>query len=104
MENVKLMKNNLFKDKFVVFIYIMYLMKLLSSLFIVFSNKKKLNGNECITFTIGEGTGCQFMCDHCYQNLGTDRFYFTDWICQNKDGICTGDPTPWETYTCCTED
>ena len=43
------------------------------------------------------------MCDYCAENLGTTDFYFTDWICTNKNGVCTGEPMPWETYTCCTK-
>lgn len=86
-------------------------MKVLSNLLILYNsivgiilNKsvvKKSHG-DCITFTIGDDTGCQFMCDYCAENLGTNNFYFTDWICKNRNGMCTGSPTPWETYTCCT--
>ncbi len=82
----------------------MYLMNILSSLIVLFSSKKTLKDQDCITFTIGDGTGCQFMCDYCSENLGTNNFYFTDWICQNKNGVCTGEPMPWETYTCCSSD
>lgn len=81
----------------------MNLIKMLSSLMIILVNhNKKDNNQDCITYTIGEGTGCQFMCDYCTENLGTTDFYFTDWVCQNKNGMCTGDPIAWETYTCCT--
>ena len=81
----------------------MNLFKLLFSIMPLFSNKYKSGEEYCITFTIGEDTGCQYMCDYCAENLGTNDFYFTDWICKNKNGMCSGDPTPWETYTCCTK-
>lgn len=82
----------------------MKLSNLFLSLMSIFTNKKHKTADEyCITFTIGEDTGCQFMCDYCAENLGTTDFYFTDWICKNKNGMCHGDPTPWETYTCCTK-
>ena len=42
------------------------------------------------------------MCDYCAENLGTNNFYFTDWICKNRNGICTGSPMSYEEYTCCT--
>ena len=80
----------------------MNLINLLNSFMIILTNKKKLNNQDCITYTIGEGTGCQFMCDYCAENLGTNNFYFTDWVCENKNGMCSGEPLPWETYTCCT--
>ncbi len=86
-------------------------MRVLSNLLILYNsivgiifNKsvvKKSHG-DCITFTIGEDTGCQFMCDYCAENLGTNNFYFTDWICKNRNGICTGSPMAYEEYTCCT--
>ena len=71
--------------------------------FISLTSKRKNSSGDCITFTIGEDTGCQFMCDYCSENLGTNKFYFTDWICKNKNGICYGNPKPYEEYTCCTE-
>ena len=83
----------------------MKLLNMLISFMSIFSNKKNKSDNEyCITFTIGEDTGCQYMCDYCAENLGTTNFYFTDWICKNKNGMCSGEPTPWETYTCCSKD
>ncbi len=81
----------------------MNLINLLVSFIYMFSDKKKLSNEDCITFTIGEDTGCQYMCDYCAENLGTTNFYFTDWICKNMNGMCTGEPTSWETYTCCTK-
>tara|TARA_B100001093_G_C26778109_1_gene993320 strand:+ start:1098 stop:1322 length:225 start_codon:yes stop_codon:yes gene_type:complete len=72
---------------------------------IIFSkSNSKRNQSDCISFTIGENTGCQFMCDYCAENLGTNNFYFTDWICKNRNGICTGTPSAFEEYTCCSED
>ena len=82
----------------------MNLLTILYSFIYITSDKKRLGDQDCITYTIGEGTGCQFMCDYCAENLGTTNFYFTDWICQNKNGMRSGTPTAWETYTCCTKD
>ena len=82
----------------------MNLIGFLTSFIYMFSNKKKLSNEDCITFTIGESTSCQYMCDYCSENLGTTNFYFTDWICKNRNGMCSGDPMPWETYTCCTKE
>ena len=83
----------------------MNLFKMLFSLMSIFSEKKsKSSHGNCITFTIGDGTDCQFMCDHCSQYLGTNDFFFTDWICQNKNGYCVGNPIPWEEYTCCSNE
>jgi len=58
----------------------------------------------CITFMSGGEISCESMCNYCYEYLGTNNFYFTDWICQNKNGKCSGDPSPYEEYTCCTSD
>ena len=80
----------------------MRLYSFLYSIISIFKNKKYSN-DHCITFSIGDGPGCQYMCDYCAENLGTIDFYFTDWICTNKNGVCTGEPMPWETYTCCTK-
>ncbi len=88
-------------------------MKIISNLFLLYNSlvgiifsksNSKRNQSDCISFTIGENTGCQFMCDYCAQNLGTNNFYFTDWICKNRNGICTGTPSAYEEYTCCSED
>lgn len=81
----------------------MRFLSLIFSYLAIFQKKTKQNDEYCITFTIGEDTGCQYMCDYCAENLGTTDFYFTDWICKNKNGMCSGDPMPWETYTCCTK-
>ena len=66
--------------------------------------KKNLKSEDCITFSIGEGTGCEFMSFYCAQNLGTNNIYFTDWICSEKNGRWIGDPMPYEEYTCCSKD
>ena len=30
--------------------------------------------NGCITFSVGPGTGCAWMCNHCSTELGTNNF------------------------------
>jgi hypothetical protein len=58
--------------------------------------------NDCITFNVGSGTGCQWMCGYCEAQLGTSNYYFTDGVCkyQSPDG-CVGTPTAGGQYTCC---
>ncbi len=34
--------------------------------------------NKCITFSVGSGTGCDWMCNYCATNLGTNNYYFTE--------------------------
>ncbi len=57
--------------------------------------------NKCINFSIGKGTGCQWMCQYCAENLGTTNYYFTTPVCTYETGGCVGSPQPSVTYTCC---
>ena len=57
--------------------------------------------NNCISFSISEGTGCQWMCNYCANNLGTDNYYFTTDVCTYQEGGCVGTPQTGVTYTCC---
>lgn len=58
--------------------------------------------NECITFYLGQGTGCAWMCNYCANQLGTNNYYFTDNICTYESGIgCVGQPVAGTSYTCC---
>jgi hypothetical protein len=77
--------------------------------------------NKCITFTVGSGTGCEWMCNYCAENLGTNNYYFTDNVCkyEEKTGFfrryvfdseykrivasngCVGNPIAGHSYTCC---
>lgn len=58
--------------------------------------------NNCITFTIGSGTGCAWMCSYCQSQLGTTNYYFIDNVCTYQSGIgCAGNPIAGNSYTCC---
>lgn len=58
--------------------------------------------NNCITFTVGSGTGCDWMCQYCANQLGTNNYYFTDNVCTYKEGMgCVGNPIAGKQYTCC---
>ena len=35
---------------------------------------------NCVSFQVGSGTGCQWMCNYCAQHLGTNNYYFTDGV------------------------
>ena len=84
-------------------------MKLLGLIlsFIVIANGKHTevchkNQNQCIQFTVSQGTGCAWMCDYCANNLGTNNYYFTDNVCTYQSGQgCVGNPVAGNTYTCC---
>ena len=56
--------------------------------------------NGCITFSVSQGTGCQWMCNYCSTELGTDNYYFTDNVCTYESG-CVGNPLAGKQYTCC---
>jgi len=57
--------------------------------------------NNCITFSVGQGTGCDWMCNYCSVYLGTDNYYFTDDVCTYETGGCVGNPVAGKQYTCC---
>jgi len=57
--------------------------------------------NGCISFNVGAGTGCQWMCNYCSNQLGTTNYYFTDGVCTYETGGCVGNPQAGVTYTCC---
>ncbi len=57
--------------------------------------------NNCVTFTIGSGTGCDWMCNYCANKLGTNNYYFPDGVCKYQEGGCVGNPSSGVTYTCC---
>ena len=56
--------------------------------------------NKCITFSIGSGTGCDWMCNYCAQTLGPN-YYFTTPVCAYQSGGCVGTPIAGIGYTCC---
>jgi hypothetical protein len=57
--------------------------------------------NNCISFSIGSGTGCAWMCSYCANTLGTNNYYFTTDVCTYQSGGCVGSPQTGVTYTCC---
>jgi hypothetical protein len=58
--------------------------------------------NGCISFSVTQGTGCQWMCNYCSQQLGTNNYYFTDNVCTYESGVgCVGSPLAGKQYTCC---
>lgn len=57
--------------------------------------------NNCVSFSVGPGTGCSWMCQYCADNLGTNNYYFTDGVCTYETGGCAGNPIAGHTYTCC---
>jgi len=82
-------------------------MKFLTALFYLFTVvnstntcENTLTPNNCISFTVGQGTGCAWMCNYCASNLGPN-YYFTDNVCVYQSGGCVGNPISGKTYTCC---
>jgi hypothetical protein len=57
--------------------------------------------NNCVSFSVGPGTGCAWMCQYCQDQLGSTNYYFTDGVCSYQEGGCTGNPIVGVTYTCC---
>jgi hypothetical protein len=57
--------------------------------------------NGCVSFTVGSGTGCAWMCNYCAGALGTNNYYFTDGVCSYQTGGCVGNPQAGKQYTCC---
>ena len=57
--------------------------------------------NSCVSFTLGSGTGCDWMCNYCGNSLGTNNYYFTDQVCTYYPGGCQGNPQAGVQYTCC---
>jgi len=63
--------------------------------------QKTLKSQTCIHFSVGPGTSCQWMCQYCADQLGTNNYYFTDGVCTYQTGGCQGNPLVGITYTCC---
>ena len=57
--------------------------------------------NNCVTFSVGPGTGCAWMCNYCSKELGTSSYYFTNGVCSYVPGGCVGSPQVGVDYTCC---
>ena len=60
-----------------------------------------IQADNCVSFSIGPGTGCAWMCSYCANALGTNNYYFADGICTYEQGGCVGNPQTGVTYTCC---
>jgi hypothetical protein len=58
-------------------------------------------GYNCISFSVGPGTGCAWMCNYCATQLGTNNYYFQDGVCTYQTGGCVGSPQSGKQYTCC---
>jgi hypothetical protein len=59
------------------------------------------SSTNCVSFVVGNGTGCSWMCNYCANQLGTNNYYFTDGICKYEEGGCVGSPVEGNFYTCC---
>lgn len=57
--------------------------------------------NNCVSFQVSSGTGCQWMCNYCATTLGTTNYYFTSDVCTYEEGGCVGSPQVGVLYTCC---
>ncbi len=57
--------------------------------------------NNCVSFSVGPGTGCAWMCNYCANALSTNNYYFTNGVCTYQTGGCVGNPQSGVTYTCC---
>ena len=61
-----------------------------------------VSSNSCVQFSVGQGTGCAWMCNYCASQLGTNNYYFTDNVCTFQEGQgCVGNPVAGKTYSCC---
>ena len=79
----------------------MKLSKLLVFLGLLTANAYENITNNCVSFSVGQGTGCQWMCEYCADNLGTSNYYFTTPVCTYQTAGCVGNPQTGITYTCC---
>ena len=57
---------------------------------------------NCVSFSVGAGTGCAWLCQYCENALGTTNYYFTNDVCTYQQGQgCVGNPEQGVQYTCC---
>lgn len=70
-----------------------------SSVFAQICNKVQTN---CITFLVGPGTGCDWMCNYCGSQLNSSSYYFLPPVCSYETGGCVGSPQTGVSYSCCT--
>jgi hypothetical protein len=82
--------------------------KLLASIFLILTlisgTQSNLTNetNGCISFIVGQGTGCNWICNYCSTQLSTNNYYFTDGVCTYQTGGCVDNPIAGKEYTCCT--
>jgi hypothetical protein len=58
--------------------------------------------NKCVQFSVAPGTGCEWMCNYCANQLSTNNYYFTDDVCTYQQGQgCMGNPIAGKMYACC---
>lgn len=62
---------------------------------------ERIVNENCVSFSVGPGTGCSWMCNYCQNQLGTSNYYFTDGVCHYETGGCVGSPQVGVVYTCC---
>ena len=68
----------------------------------VFAQVCTVSNNNCITFLIGEGTGCDWMCNYCASMLNSSSYFFLPSVCTYASSGCVGNPQPGVSYSCCT--
>ncbi len=66
-----------------------------------YSYKALTPSNNCIYFTVGSGTGCDWICNYCANMLSTGNYYFPDGVCTYMSGGCVGNPVAGKMYSCC---
>ena len=37
---------------------------------------ERIVNENCVSFSVGPGTGCSWMCNYCQNQLGTSNYYF----------------------------
>lgn len=63
--------------------------------------QKCTSSNNCVSFTVSDGTGCAWMCNFCASMLKTNNYYFTTPVCSWDVTGCVGNPVEGLTYECC---
>jgi hypothetical protein len=77
------------------------IVKLFTFLLLATTFVSAASSNNCVSFTVGSGTGCAWMCNYCASTLGTNQYYFVDNVCTYQTGGCVGNPVAGKSYTCC---
>ena len=62
---------------------------------------ERIVNENCVSFSVGSGTGCSWMCNYCQNQLKTQNYYFTDGIYHYETSGCVGNPQVGVVYTCC---